>query len=89
MSSFGGGNEKSYRGILKERGVRVDPLESPDSAAHNQLGQLAWEPVDVPSGSVNGSRRLALRLYPHLAPLPQTTLLVWAPSVSSLSVALP
>lgn len=77
---------RSCLGIFKERGVRVDPLESPDSAADNQLGQLAWEPVDVPSGSLNGSRRLAAPLYPHLAPLPQTTLLVCAPS-SPLSPA--
>lgn len=56
------------------------PLKRHNSAAHNQLGQLAWEPVDVPSGSMNGSRRLALQFYQHLALLPQTILLVWAPS---------
>lgn len=33
--------------------------ESADSAAHNKLGQLAWESADVPSGSLTGSRRLA------------------------------
>lgn len=72
------------QGFSKREALRVDPPENPDSAAHNQLGQLAWEPVDVPSGRLNGSRRLAVRLYPLLASLPQTTLLVWAPSLLCL-----
>ncbi|KAF3693758.1 Glutamate receptor 3 [Channa argus] len=58
-SSFSGGTRRSCRGILQDSGVIVDPPQSPDSAAHNQLGQLAWEPVDVLSGSLNGSRCLA------------------------------
>lgn len=62
------------------RCVRVDPPESQETDAHNQLGQLAWEPVNVPSGSLHSSQHLAEPLYRPLAPLPQTTLLVWTPS---------
>lgn len=76
----GVGMRRSCGGIFKDSGVSTNPSESPDSAVHNQLGQLAWEPADVPRGSLNGSRRLAVQLYPLLASLPQTTLLVWAPS---------
>ena len=69
--------KRSGIGIFKDIGRSP---RKPDSAVHNQVGQLAWDPVDVPSESLDGSRRLAMRLYLLLAPLPQTTLLVWAPS---------
>lgn len=78
------GMRRSSAGIFKKRSIWVDLPKNHDSAAHNQLGQLAWEPADVPSGRLNGSRRLAVRLYPLLAPLPQTTLRVWGPSLLCL-----
>lgn len=37
----------------------------------------------MPSGCLPGSRRLAVQLSPLLASLPQTMLLVWAPSLLS------
>lgn len=56
----------------------ISPAKSFD--CHQPRGQLAWELVNIPSRRVNGCRRLALTLQPLLAPLLQTSLLVWTPS---------
>lgn len=57
---------------------KISPAKSFD--CHQPRGQLAWELVNIPSRRANGCRRLAPTLQPNLAPLPQTSLLVWRPS---------
>lgn len=71
------------------RGVREDPHESLNSVSQNQVGQLAWEPVDVPTESLGGSRHFGSATLPASWLLfPQTPLNVWAPSPLLSSVCL-
>lgn len=81
---------KLWRNFSKRERCRCAETISPAKIfdCHQPWGQLAWELVNIPSRRVNGCRRLAPTLQPRLAPLQQTSLLVWTPS-SPLFAAFP